>query len=70
VEGYIGIFPPNVAERDIVAAVQGFWDPVLLRKAGANYNHVGTCNVAGLMNGEAAELVESGEKEVQEIIIV
>lgn len=69
-EGYIGIFPPKVAEGDIVAAIQDFWDPVLLRKTGANYNNVGTSNVAGLINGEAADLVESGEKEVQEIVII
>jgi hypothetical protein len=68
-DGYIGIFPPKAAVGDIVAVVEDCQTPILLRKTAAYYNHVGTCFVAGLMDGEAAGLVHFGEKMVEDITI-
>ena len=43
--------------------------PVFLRKEGDYYLHVAPSYAAGITEGEAKELVERGEAEVQEFVI-
>jgi hypothetical protein len=64
--GYIGIGPPGVREGDLVTVLHGINVPVLLREAGSHFVLVGTCCVAGMMDGEA---VKGKEAEVMEFEI-
>jgi len=63
--GYIGLFPPLVAEGDILCILKGCSVPVVLRKVRSQYLHVGTCYVFGLMNGEAKELVTTSQAKIE-----
>lgn len=63
--GYIGIFPPRLEKGDIVCILKGCSTPVLLRKVSDHYEHVGTCFVPGLMDGEAAGLVKTSQENIQ-----
>lgn len=67
--GYIGIFPPLVEQDDIIWVLNGSAVPVVLRKVGEYYVHVGTCFVPGLMQGEAADLIKTGKASIEEIEI-
>jgi len=63
--GYLGLAPNGVAIGDIICVLKGCGIPVVLRKVNDHYVHVGTCFVLGLMEGEAAELLETGRAKVQ-----
>jgi hypothetical protein len=67
--GYIGLFPPRVAENDFVCIFKTFTRPVVIRKVGDHYEIVGSCFVTGLMDGEAAEMVRSGRANTETIKI-
>jgi len=68
--GYIGLFPPLVTKGDILCILKGCSVPVVLRKTGSQYVHVGTCYVAGLMNGEAKGLVTTSQVKIEMAEIV
>ena len=68
--GYIGSSRNGVQAGDMIGVIQGCPAPVLLRKRGAQYVHLGTCYVVGLMNGEAATEIRQGSMEISEVDIV
>ncbi|RDW77857.1 hypothetical protein BP5796_05709 [Coleophoma crateriformis] len=59
-KGYLGIGPKEMQERDVVAVLDGCRMPVILRRIGDGYCFMGLCFVLGLMDGEAATMVEEG----------
>jgi hypothetical protein len=67
--GYLGVGPRYLLTGDLICAVQNCSFPVLLRKQGLHYVHVGPCFVLGLMNGEAEKLIEEGHTSIQEFVI-
>ncbi|KAF2679838.1 HET-domain-containing protein [Lentithecium fluviatile CBS 122367] len=69
-DGYLGLFPPHIAEDDVLCLLKGCSVPVVLRKIGSQYQHVGTCYVSGLVDGEVAELVRNGRARIETIEIV
>ncbi|KAJ8124884.1 hypothetical protein O1611_g8757 [Lasiodiplodia mahajangana] len=69
-KGQLGIGPPDMKQGDLVCAVDKCTLPVLLRRVetvdGASFfEHVGTCYVLGLSDGEPGIMVENGELELQ-----
>ncbi|KAH7327228.1 heterokaryon incompatibility protein-domain-containing protein [Rhexocercosporidium sp. MPI-PUGE-AT-0058] len=63
--GYFGLCPIKSIEGDQVCILRGSGIPVVLRKVdGDCYQHVGTCLVLGLMEGEAVSLVQTGECKI------
>ncbi|PVH88128.1 HET-domain-containing protein [Cadophora sp. DSE1049] len=60
--GYFGLCPINSVEGDRVCVLSGSGIPVVLRRGDSDFfQHVGTCLVPGLMDGEAAALLQKGE---------
>lgn len=59
--GYLVLGPKQAAEGDIICVLKGCHVPVILRKVEDHYIHVGTCFVQGLMEGEAADMLEAGK---------
>jgi hypothetical protein len=64
-DGYIGVFPPRMEKDDIVCVLKHSSVPVLLRKVDHRYEHVGTCFVPGLMNGEVARYLFRGRTSIE-----
>ena len=56
---YLGIAPQGCMEQDRVCLLKGSRYPVILRKEGDCYIHVGACIIPGLMDGEAIGLARS-----------
>jgi hypothetical protein len=67
--GTVGIFPPLVAEGDLVCVINGSPLPVVLRPSGHGYVLVGACYVNGLMKGEASDLLRNGFARIEDINI-
>jgi hypothetical protein len=67
--GHYGMFPPLVQKNDFVCILKGCSVPVVLRKNGDHYIHIGTCYVTGLMRGEASGLLRDGRARMEEIAI-
>ncbi|KAF2248565.1 hypothetical protein BU26DRAFT_338233 [Trematosphaeria pertusa] len=68
--GYIGSSLHGIRAGDIVCIIQGCPCPVLLRREGSHFLHLGTCFVLGLMDGEAALRVKQGSIKIEEVDIV
>lgn len=69
-DGYLGWGPPGIAEGDYVCVIIGCDVPVILRRVGDHYIHIGPCWVLGLMNGEALEKSSNGFAEYLNFDIV
>ena len=67
--GYLGMAPRFSRPGDIVAILNGCKVPIILRKQEDYYILIGTCNIPGLMEGEAKELCENGRARFEEIQI-
>lgn len=67
-KGYLG-YDKGVRKGDLVRVLQGCRVPVVLRRVGEYYHHIGICSVFGLMDGEAAVLLEKGEVSMQQFNI-
>lgn len=65
-KGHLGYGAKGILEGDIVCVLQGSRVPVLLRKIEDYYHFVSTCFVLGLMDGEAAQMLERGEVFMQQ----
>jgi hypothetical protein len=63
--GYLGHGPKCLQKGDLVCVLQNCRVSVILRKVGGYYQHVSTCLVLGLMDGEAAQLLKQGEATMQ-----
>ncbi len=59
-DGLLGLGPRAMQNGDCVAVLSGCSMPVVLRKIGSYYLHVGSCFVLGLMNGEAQRFGPGG----------
>lgn len=68
-DGYIGMAGVDVQEGDFVSILTGCNSPVVLRPVGGHYLYVGCCFMPGLMDGEVAGLVDSGDANVELIEI-
>ncbi|KAI0102435.1 HET-domain-containing protein [Nemania sp. FL0031] len=70
-KGQLGLGPPDMREGDLVCAVDECTLPVLLRRVetmdgdASFFEHVGTCYVSGLSDGELGTMVENGVLELQ-----
>ncbi|KAL4892336.1 hypothetical protein BDV59DRAFT_180502 [Aspergillus ambiguus] len=64
-DAYLGIIPASVRPGDCVYNLDGCGTPVVLRPNIDHFVFVGTATVAGLMHGEAAELVTLGGLELE-----
>lgn len=62
--GYLGI-TAAAQEGDLVVVLPGCKAPVLLRRKGHHYQHVGPCFVMGLMEGEAKQMVDQREARIE-----
>jgi hypothetical protein len=67
--GYLGMAPRFSRPGDVVAILNGCKVPIILRKQEDHYILIGTCNIPGLMEGEAKELCENGRARFEEIQI-
>ena len=52
-KGYMGMFPAQTQERDIVALIYGARTPFVIRPITNSYHFIGECYVHGIMDGEA-----------------
>lgn len=59
--GYLGRGPFSVKPGDQVCVLKGCNVPVLLRKEGSHYVHVGPWFVLGFMDGEAGKMIWEGK---------
>jgi hypothetical protein len=68
-EGYYGIGPLIIKEGDVVCVLLGGRTPFILRRVGDDYSLVGECYVHGFMHGEAIDMMERGERELENFCI-
>ncbi|KAF5009684.1 hypothetical protein FDECE_4130 [Fusarium decemcellulare] len=61
-KGYLGLGPKGAVPGDVVTMLKGSHVPVILRKDGNNFRHVGTSFILGLMDGELSESMNDGEQ--------
>lgn len=64
-DGYLGLCPKYSELDDVICVLAGNGLPIVLRKKGTHYLHVGTCFILGFMDGEAAELLQDGELKME-----
>lgn len=69
-DGYLGLAPLSSCPGDIVCMIKWFGVPVILRGVGSHYAFIGSCFVLGLMNGEAAQILDSRKEGAQKFSIV
>ncbi|KAI8669915.1 HET domain-containing protein [Fusarium sp. Ph1] len=62
--GYLGI-ATAAQVGDLVVVLADCKAPVLLRRKGSHYEHVGPCFVVGLMEGEGKQMVDRGEAKME-----
>ncbi|KAH0556412.1 hypothetical protein GP486_005667 [Trichoglossum hirsutum] len=69
--GYLGFGPWGICQDDLVCVLQESSLPVVLRKVGSHYVHIGPCFVLGLMDGEVEDhiITEKEESKIQEFEI-
>lgn len=65
----MGLTTPGSLPGDLICVLTGCNFPVLLRRNGSTFQHIGPCFVYGLMEDEAAEMVQKGETVLQEFLI-
>jgi hypothetical protein len=67
--GYLGYCPIRTAPGDQVYGLCGSSSPVILRQAEEYHINVGTCYVAGLINGEASAFLELDGRKVKRLCL-
>jgi hypothetical protein len=67
--GEFGLGRGNVEPNDAIYVLKKCHVPVILRKVDSHYIHVGVGFVSGLMNGEAAQMIEDNVVATQELEI-
>ncbi|CAN9171890.1 unnamed protein product [Alternaria alternata] len=68
-EGYFGLCPPLTERGDIIAVLCGCSNPVVLRKVGDHYSHVGVCYVSEYMSDEKRSGLNAASFEARKIEI-
>lgn len=69
-DGYFGIVPKEVKEHDWICILSGNPTPFVLREIENGYTLIGDCYVQGLMDGEATEMVEEGQRKFETISLI
>lgn len=70
IKGCIGLVPINTQQGDIICLLLGCDVPMVLRVLeNQQYKVVGGCYVHGVMEGEAMEWLEAGQRHTEEIIL-
>lgn len=70
-KGYFGLGPLLTRPgEDEVFVLPGMEMPFVMRSKGTHYELVGPCFVMGLMKGEAMDLVDSGERSLQNLVVL
>lgn len=67
--GYLGTAPLHANEEDLVCGLRGSTRPVLLRREGSHFIHIGLAFVLGFMDGEVDKCVAEGSLRMQEFDI-
>jgi hypothetical protein len=67
--GCVGLLPPLARVDDLVGVIEGYSLPVILRKFGNDYAFVGPCYIPGYLEGEAADMLQDGRANIEEIRI-
>jgi hypothetical protein len=65
----VGLFPPLTQKDDNICILKGFSLPVVLRKDGDHYIHIGACFIPGLTQGEAGTLLGDGRAFREDVSI-
>jgi hypothetical protein len=68
-KGYLGYRPKVLEEGDLICVFPNCRLPIALRKVEDYYHLVGTCFVLGLIDGEAAKILECREVFMQQFNI-
>jgi len=71
--GDFGLGPPGAERGDLIYVLDGSGYPVVLRRNKDDpslFSFVGVCFIVGLMNGEAGELVRSGERSIEVVKMI
>jgi hypothetical protein len=68
-KGFVGVGPMHMRRGDAVAVLLGASMPVILRKAGERFTYVGECYIHGIMRGEVMAEVQSGQCQVEDIVL-
>lgn len=63
--GYIGVCGSPVQAGNLVCVLAGCPTPVILRSSGSQFSLVGACYVEGLVDGQAIDMVGTGQLEHQ-----
>ncbi|KAN0089070.1 HET domain containing protein [Hyaloscypha variabilis] len=63
--GHLGYGPKGIQKDDLICVLPNCQVPVILRQVDNHYHFVSTCFVLGLMDGEAAQMIERGESTIQ-----
>jgi hypothetical protein len=69
-EGYIGAGRAGIAAHDVICVLRDVSTPFILRPIGEKFALVSPCYIEGLMDGEAWEMVQAGDKSIREVAIV
>jgi len=67
--GYVGMALETTQKGDVIGVHLGCTMPVVLRPVGDHFRVVGECYIHGLMEGEAMEWLETGECQLEEIVL-
>ncbi|RSL62612.1 hypothetical protein CEP54_005585 [Fusarium duplospermum] len=69
-EGYLGLGPKGAVPGDVVAILKGSDAPMILRRSGDHFKHVGASFILGLLDGELSESIEEGKWPIQSFKIL
>lgn len=58
-----------IDEGDFICTLLGCPFPVVLREIDGHFVNIGTCFILGLMNGEAAAMLNEGKAELRQFQI-
>ncbi|KAH8898194.1 hypothetical protein GQ53DRAFT_742315 [Thozetella sp. PMI_491] len=68
-KGYFGIGPILTEPEDEIFALPGLEIPFVMCAQDDNYEMLGPCFVLGFMDGEAVELMNSGQSQLQDLVV-
>jgi hypothetical protein len=67
--GFFGLALETTQKDDIICVLLGCTMPVVLRQVGEYYKVVGECYIHGIMEGEAMEMLNGGQVQLEDIIL-
>jgi hypothetical protein len=69
-DGGLALVPPATEDGDLLCIMAHCNYPIILRRSGEHYIHVGPCYAFGYMAGEAAQLVKEGKLAMQDFTLI